>query len=307
MPPSPILIDEKTHSGIYERVVREALFRLVTSSPNPRIILVGGQPGAGKTKAAGQALEGLRSEGYGAALINGDDLRPFHPKYAELIKQDKATAAEKTGLDVGLWVERAIREAAEKKYNVVVETTLRQPEKVRQTLAAFKQHGFAVELRVLVVDKAYSNLGIYQRFAHALSIKNAVPRFTPQRFHESTLQQMPLSIEVAASVTDKITYLNRENTVLYDTQQSTQKPVDALLTLRKQNLSPKQLAEIAYEWKQLRLALDRSGVPAPIRAGVRQEQARAMIAVKFSEKAQQELANIERKSIPPSLTKPRKR
>ena len=73
---------------------------------------MGGQPGAGKTAATVQAVRDLMRHGGGVVYINGDELRPFHPQYAALVAADRSTAADKTGADVGLWVERAIREAA---------------------------------------------------------------------------------------------------------------------------------------------------------------------------------------------------
>jgi hypothetical protein len=39
------------------------------------------------------------------------------------VAADRGTAADKTGADVGLWVERAIREAAAGRFSAVIETT----------------------------------------------------------------------------------------------------------------------------------------------------------------------------------------
>jgi predicted ABC-type ATPase len=300
----PPLLDEQTHAKIYEKIIRFRLFHHVKSTPTPTLIMIGGQPGAGKTKATNQAQLQLQISGYGAALINGDDLRPFHPHYRALVSQDKSTAAEKTGLDVGLWVERAIREAGQKKFNTVVETTLRQPDKVRETLESFKANGFITELRVLIVDKAYSNLGIYQRFARGLSVEEAAPRFTPQRFHETTLANMPHSIEVAAALVDRTLFINREGRVLFDSKTATHSATAALAALRQQQLSPRELAEVALQWQSLRNALDREGVPLPIRIGVREHHTRALLEIKVSAKAQKEYENLTRVNIPASLKKP---
>ena len=46
---------------------------------------------------------------------------------------DRNTAADKTGADGGLWVERAIREAVAGRSHAVIKATMRQPEVVRRT------------------------------------------------------------------------------------------------------------------------------------------------------------------------------
>ena len=90
---------------------------------------------------------------------------------------DRSTAADKTGSDVGLWVQRAIREAAAGRFHAVIETTMRQPVVVRRTAEQFTAQGFGFEMRV-VVDPEASQLGIYERFATGLSSPSALPRFT---------------------------------------------------------------------------------------------------------------------------------
>ena len=106
------LLDDAALERGYVDLVRPLLFEDLSASAAPELIMVGGQPGAGKTAATVQAVRDLMRHGGGVAYINGDELRPFHPQYAALVAADRSTAADKTGADVGLWVERAIREAA---------------------------------------------------------------------------------------------------------------------------------------------------------------------------------------------------
>ena len=150
---------------VYVDLVRPLLFEDLSASAAPELIMVGGQPGAGKTAATVQAVRDLMRHGGGVAYINGDELRPFHPQCAALVAADRSTAANKTGADVGLWVERAIREAAAGRFHAVIETTMRQPEVVRRTAEQFTAQGFGFEMRVVVVDPEASQLGIYEQFA----------------------------------------------------------------------------------------------------------------------------------------------
>ncbi|MFX5839569.1 zeta toxin family protein, partial [Acinetobacter baumannii] len=79
----------------------------------------------------------LAQTGKPVAIV-GDDLRAFHPRYAELSRKDPLNAAHYTDQDSGRWVEMLIAAAKEKRVNVVIEGTMRRPEKVAQTMQELK-------------------------------------------------------------------------------------------------------------------------------------------------------------------------
>jgi ABC-type branched-subunit amino acid transport system ATPase component len=96
------LLDDKTLNHVYVDLVRPLLFEDLLASAAPELIIVGGQPGAGKTAATVQAVRDLTRQSGGGVHINGDELRPFHPQYTALVAADRSTAADKTGADVGV-------------------------------------------------------------------------------------------------------------------------------------------------------------------------------------------------------------
>ena len=127
------LLPDSELDQIYAERVRSQLFGDGRPSVNPRLVIVGGQPGAGKTLATLNAAREFGRSGDAVAYINGAGLRSLHPRYAALVAADNTTAADKAGTDVGLWVERGIREAAAGRISSVIETTMRQPDVVRRT------------------------------------------------------------------------------------------------------------------------------------------------------------------------------
>ena len=152
------LLSDSELNHVYAERVRPQLFGAGRPSANPRLVIVDGQPGAGKTLATLSAVRELGRAGDAVAYINGDELRPLHPRYAALVAADNTTAADKTGTDVGLWVERGIREAAAERISSVIETTMRQPEVVRRTAEQFTKSGFAFEMRVVVADPVWPSM-----------------------------------------------------------------------------------------------------------------------------------------------------
>ena len=269
------LLDDAALDRVYIDLVRPLLFEDLSASAAPELILVGGQPGAGKTAATVQAVRDLMHHGGGGvAYINGDELRSFHPQYAALVAADRSTAADKTGADVGLWVERAIREAAAGRFHAVIETTMRQPEVVRRTAEQFTAQGFGFEMRVVVVDPEASQLGIYERFATGLASPSALPRFTLPSYHADALVQMPETLAVVAKLANVVRFVDRQGRELYSSRGSKVSPVKALEDLRRQPLPDGERQRIAAQWATLVQLLDRDGVPAMVRQGVRSEQTR---------------------------------
>ena len=268
------LLSDSELNHVYAERVRPQLFGTGRPSANPRLVIVGGQPGAGKTLATLSAVRELGRAGDAVAYINGDELRPLHPRYAALVAADNTTAADKTGTDVGLWVERGIREAAAERISSVIETTMRQPEVVRRTAEQFTKSGFAFEMRVVVADPELSRLAIYERFARALGTSGALPRFTLPNYHTDALAQMPATLRAVAILAKEVRFVNRQGEQLYSSRLSPVMPEEAMAVLRRQPLAQVERERIAQQWVQLVQRLDREGVPAMVREGVRSEQSR---------------------------------
>ena len=268
------LLDDATLDCVYVDLVRPLLFADLSASAAPELIMVGGQPGAGTTAATVQAVRDLMRHGAGVAYINGDELRQFHPQYAALVAADRCTAADKTGADVGLWVDRAIREAAAGRFHAVIETTMRQPEVVRRTAEQFTAQGFGFEMRVVVVDPEASQLGIYERFATGLASPSALPRFRLPSYHADALAQMPKTLAAVIKLAKAVRFVDRQGRKLYSSRGSTVSPVKALQDLRRQPLPDSERQRITHRWAALVQRLDREGVPAMVREGVKSEQSR---------------------------------
>lgn len=267
------LLDAETSESVYQKQVRPYLFQGAQRATNPRLVIVGGQPGCGKTAAVMRAASELARDPAGVVLINGDELRPFHPQYKALVKADRTTAAHKTGTDVGAWVERAIREAAAGGFSAVVETTMRQPAVVAETVRTFQGNGHQVELRALVVDPEWSQLAIYQRFAKAATNPHTLPRFTLDSYHQEALSRMPETLATVLALGASAKLLNRAGDTLAD---STKEPklVEKLQALRSLPLEPAERQRISAEWQRLAKELDHPATPAAVRAGVYANQER---------------------------------
>jgi hypothetical protein len=155
-------LSDAEHQAIFERDLKPVLFAGVRPSHQPVAVIFGGQPGAGKSAAVEGAMNELGSHG-GAVQIIGDDLRGYHPKYAQLMERDDKTAAFYTDRDTGRWVEKAIAEAKALRVHIVIEGTMRDGDKVAATM-----DGMLRTLDRIEADKLANRVTIYRRGAEAI-------------------------------------------------------------------------------------------------------------------------------------------
>jgi len=94
-------LSAEQHDRLYRKIERDYLPR-AQPQDDPRAIITGGQPGAGKSGITSSAQAELAADG-GYVLIDADKLRPRHPDYFRLVAEDDRTAANKTHADAGAW------------------------------------------------------------------------------------------------------------------------------------------------------------------------------------------------------------
>ena len=156
-------LDQAEHARIFAQDIVRRLFANAAPVAHPTVVLMGGQPGSGKSGLLDAAAEYLSTPEARAVQIVGDDLRDYHPDYQLLLATDDRTAAAATDRDSGRWVEMAIAHALEHRYSVVIEGTMRDPQVPLNTAAKFRADGYRVEAWVMAVDPLSSRLGIGNR------------------------------------------------------------------------------------------------------------------------------------------------
>ena len=187
--------------------------RLARAAPGPAtLVLVGAQPGAGKTRVVSRASRDTGS----AVVVVGDDLRQFHPDYARLMRDDPLRMPEVTAQAAGAWARMSSDYLRERQASVVFETTFRQPDAVVATAKEFRDAGYRVEVRALAVPEAVSRLGVLSRYAEQVR-DQGVGRWTPQEFHDNAAEQMPKSLErvISEGYVDRALVVDRTGRTLY--------------------------------------------------------------------------------------------
>jgi len=176
------LTDEQ-HERIFQRLVLPTMLPPSGSVVSPVAVILGGQPGAGKTRLLNTAARELQMRGP-LAVINGDDLRSFHPACPALQRDDPLNAAHLTDHDSGRWVEKLIAAARDRRVNLVIESTMRRPEVFICTGGQLLAAGYQVEAWAMAVPERLSWQGVHQRYEAMLAAGSAA-RFTVREAHDA--------------------------------------------------------------------------------------------------------------------------
>lgn len=211
-PPAPLDPAEIEH--VYQTLIHPILFGASPGGePTPTLVLLGGQPGAGKSRASARLL----TEHDSMVELTGDELRIFHPEYRQLTtnrpEQAPAILAETTRE----WVRAAIKSSLEERRSLLLEGTFGDPEVTLSTADRFRDAGFRVRIVAVASPRVLSVVTVASRYLRDRKLGNPA-RFTRlsahDRGYEGTARLLG-SIDSPDSV-ERVTILSRSGSVLFD-------------------------------------------------------------------------------------------
>ncbi|MFC0860608.1 zeta toxin family protein [Pasteurella multocida] len=167
----------------------------LTPQDNPVGVLLGGQPGAGKSFATLAIQERLNNN---VLVINGDEFRSLHKHYDDFYQLYGKDASKYTGAFAGRMVEKVRDEAIKHRFNVVIEGTFRTTETPLKELTNFKGQGYKSEVIVCTCPKELSWESTIKR-AEELEKAGLQPRYVPKEHHDKVTQNLASNTETIFS------------------------------------------------------------------------------------------------------------
>lgn len=143
-------------------------------------ILLGGQPGAGKSHATKEIKARLKNN---VLVINGDEFRVSHKHYSDFYQLYGKDASKYTGTFAGRMVEKVRDEAIKNGFNVVIEGTFRTVDTPLKELNNFKENGYSSEIIVCTCPKELSWESTIKR-AEEQELAGLQPRYVPKEIHD---------------------------------------------------------------------------------------------------------------------------
>ncbi|WP_069772225.1 zeta toxin family protein [Streptomyces sp. LUP30] len=210
---SAILSEQESLEAL-DRVILPAATRQAVHQLRPVVVVVAGQPGAGKTTLADRVAAVLARRG-GAVRVGRDLYKPLHRHYAGVLEADVRTAGALVRPDTARWqaaVEAHVREMG---FDAVVESALADPDDFRASSRAYRAAGHRIEVVVLAISEALSQLGIVDRFLTEAA--DGGGRYVSWENHDTCAKGLLATLAVieAEQLADRVTVVRRDGTALY--------------------------------------------------------------------------------------------
>lgn len=170
----------------------ELYTRSFTSVDNPTSIILGGQPGSGKTELEKIAFSNLKNN---AVICNVDNLKDFHPKSFEIKKRYPDYFTELTSKYAHEWNLALRNYCIENNLNFILETTLNSGENINSIINNLKRNDYKVNIYLLSVPKEISKIGCYIRYEESLNL-NIPFRKISSISHDQRFNAIPEAIKL---------------------------------------------------------------------------------------------------------------
>ena len=285
---SDYALDRAKHNEVFEREIVPEYYDGTEAADRPKAIIIAGQPGSGKGRLTEMACKefGSRPE-EGHVEIDVDNLREHHPEYGKLRKSNDRTAAGFVQEDAGDWADELKDKAIEGRRNLIIDGTLKSPDKARDLCEQLKSQGYEVEVRVMAVHADVSIQGIYGRYEKSKDKydengkkKEGGPtpgRWVPEAVHDDAYNGVVDSIRELdqAKIADKISVYGRDprgedsdgkelppkllSTTEYSSRSNGDqiKPDDTIVAERNRRRTPQEQEAYDREWNKICDQIDR--------------------------------------------------
>lgn len=231
---------------------------MYSPTENPKVVLLGGQPGAGKS-----GLENMVNIKKNYVSISGDDYREYHPRFKEINLEYGREASKYTQQWAAEIIEKLIKELRKEKYNLIIEGTLRTAELPLKEANAFKKADYKVELNVVVVKPEKSRLGTLERY-EAMLKQGKVPRMAPKEHHDLVVNNIGNNLEIIynSKAFDNIKLFDRENNLLYNYKENPDvNPKDILNKEFNRVWKKEEIKKFKEKWENLIKVMENRKVP----------------------------------------------
>ncbi len=185
-------LSDSQNERIFEKIKKKYL-REQTPSSNPQGVILGGQPGSGKSKLPPKIVQEFKED---FIFISTDDLRRHHPAYKDL-QQNPETVQDAANLVnpyASAWTEMLIKYCIENNYNLIIDSTLGgKIQSNYDTIDMFINNGYQVHLRVMSVPAIISKLSIFLRYENQL-VKEGFARWTRMEDHDDRFENLEINL-----------------------------------------------------------------------------------------------------------------
>jgi len=188
----------------------------------PSLLYITGLPGAGKSTFAA-AAKARKPELQDSVHINFDDLRVYHPRYAQHVQKDNVNAAARIDKAVESLIGWLGEEVAQRKLNVILDDAAMGQEVTKLVLAPFRANGYDISAVVVAVPSIVARQSVHLRFeenfAAAKQGQDVIPRWVNREEQDHAPAALVETVETLESenIARRMVVVDRQNNLLYST------------------------------------------------------------------------------------------
>ncbi|MGW7134025.1 zeta toxin family protein [Streptomyces bobili] len=207
-------LSEHESLEVLHRVILPAVTRGAVTQARPVVVVVAGQPGAGKTQIGDLVQAALVHRG-GPVRIGRDLYKPLHRDYADALAADVRTAGALVRPDTSRWQAAVESHVRDQGFDAVVESAFADPDEFRASSRAYRVAGHRIEVVVLATSEALSQLGIVDRFL--TDVANGGGQYVSWENHDTCAKGLlaTLAVTETEQLADRVTVVLRDGTTLY--------------------------------------------------------------------------------------------
>lgn len=257
-PPSPTELEH-----IYARRIQPDLLDGVAASARPTAVLVGGQPGAGKAYASARVRQHLSGTIGPGVVISADALVAYHPHWHTRLP-DLSGESVQVRADLGRWAERLAADGMYRRVNLIIESTMRQPQASLALAGRLAAGGYDVAAVILATERDDSRQASLARYDLGRAA-GAPVSFVPAARHDSAyagLRETLARIEAERAVS-RLQLVVRDGRQLYANDvvegrwRHEPRALAVLDDFRERRPTARELADSALRWTVLAQRLGR--------------------------------------------------
>lgn len=151
------LSDQEMQRIFEDQIVPERLGGAAGGVRRPELVVVTGQPAAGKTTVIRELVQSFREHDGAVALI-ADDYMQYHPLFHELRVRDDFTAGDHIYPFAERWLDMAIEYVIARRSNVILEEGVGDLARVAGIVRRFDQSDYAARLNAVAIRRERSRL-----------------------------------------------------------------------------------------------------------------------------------------------------
>lgn len=206
-----------TRGVIFERDILPLLFPEDQPQDSaPTFVLLTGQPGAGAARSIGR----LRAEhGHDLAALSADELRAFHPQFAEATASGSVEAAREVSEATAEWLRAGMAFAREHRRSLLLEGNFTTPSTVLALAQRFAGEGFRTRVVVVGVRRAESLLATLSQYLSGVQAGRPT-RFVSREAHDRGFdgtRALTAAMENSTAL-DRVTVLGRAGAPMFDAE-----------------------------------------------------------------------------------------